>query len=114
SFAMHSTIAAHFLDGANYPRGGSSRIAATIAPQIEANGGSVVTSAEVASILLEGKKAVGVRMRDGREFRAPIIMSNAGAALTFERLLPADLPALDRLRGQLRRLRPSSGHLCLY
>ena len=114
SFAVHATIAEHYFGGGSYPAGGASTIAAAIVPQIEHNGGSVVTSAEVAGILLEGKKAAGVRMTDGREFRAPMVLSDAGAANTFERLLPADLPELDSLRGQLRRLPPSPAHVAFY
>ena len=38
---------------------------------MEAHGGSVVTRAEVAAILLDGtRRRAGVRMSDGREFRA--------------------------------------------
>ncbi len=114
SFAIHATIAEHYFAGGSYPVGGASAIAAAIVPQIERNGGSVVTSAEVAAILLEGAKAAGVRMGDGREFRAPMVLSDAGAANTFERLMPADLPALDSLRGQLRSLQPSTAHVSLY
>jgi all-trans-retinol 13,14-reductase len=68
----------------------------------------------VAGILLEGMKAAGVRMTDGREFRAPIVLSDAGAANTFERLLPGDLPELNSLRVQLRGLPPSAAHIALY
>jgi all-trans-retinol 13,14-reductase len=53
-------------------------------------------------------------MNDGREFRAAMVISDAGAANTFERLLPPDLPELGSLRNQLRRLQPSSAHLSLY
>ena len=109
SFAVHATIVEHYFEGASYPEGGASSIAAAIVPQIEHGGGNVVTSAEVASIVLEGTKAVGVRMTDGREFCAAMVISDAGAANTFVRLLPPDLPALDRLRGQLRKLQPSNG-----
>ena len=114
SFAVHATIVEHYFEGASYPEGGASSIAAAIVPQIERGGGNVVTSAEVASIVLEETKSVGVRMTDGREFRAAMVISDAGAANTFVRLLPPDLSALDRLRGQLRKLSPSSAHLCLY
>jgi all-trans-retinol 13,14-reductase len=114
SFAVHATIAEHYFAGASYPVGGASTIAAAIVPQIEQNGGSVVSSAEVAAILLEGTKAAGVCMIDGREFRAPMVVSDAGATNTFERLLPSDLPALDSLRNQLRKIPPSSAHLSLY
>ena len=114
SFAVHATIAEHYFAGGSYPAGGASAIAAAMLPQIEHSGGSVVTSAEVAGILLEGTKAAGVRMTDGREFRAPLVLSDAGAANTYERLLPADLPELNSLRGQLRRLPPSAAHVAFY
>ncbi len=114
SFAAHATIAEHYFGGASYPAGGASSIAAAIVPQIEANGGSVVTSAEVTGILLEGARATGVRMSDGREFRSGVVLSDAGAANTFERLLPPNLPALDSLRRKLQGLRPSTAHVSLY
>ncbi|HXY08022.1 MAG TPA: NAD(P)-binding protein [Terriglobales bacterium] len=50
SFAVHATIAEHYFAGGSYPVGGASAIAAAIMPQIEQNGGSVVSSAEVAAI----------------------------------------------------------------
>ena len=114
SFAIHATIVGHYWGGASYPVGGAGSIAEAMVPLIEANGGSVVTGAEVASVLLDAGRAVGARMGDGREFRAPLVLSNAGAANTFERLLPPELPALDSLRGQLRTLEPSTAHVSLY
>jgi all-trans-retinol 13,14-reductase len=114
SFAIHATVAEHYFAGGSYPVGGAGTIAAAIVPQIETNGGRVITSAEVAGILLEGAKATGVRMSDGREFRSGMVLSDAGAANTFERLLPSDLPAMDPLRGQLRKLQPSTAHVSLY
>ncbi len=114
SFAIHATVAEHYFAGGSYPVGGASTLAKAMVPEIERHGGCVVTGAEVARILLEGPKAVGVRMRDGREFRAALVLSNAGAATTFERLLPADLPAVDSLRNQLRTVEPSTAHACLY
>jgi len=114
SFAVHATIAEHYFSGGSYPVGGASMIAAAMVPEIETRGGSVLSSAEVAGILLEDGKAAGVRMSDGREFRAPMVLSDAGAVNTLERLLPADLPAADGLRGQLHSLKPSTAHLSLY
>jgi len=114
SFAIHATIVEHYWGGASYPAGGAGSIAAAMVPQIEEHGGSAITSAEVIGILLRGAKAVGVRMADGREFRAAQVISDAGAANTFERLLPPDLPALASLHGQLRRLEPSTAHISLY
>ena len=114
SFAVHAAITEHYFAGGSYPIGGASTIAEAIVPQIEHNGGSVISSAEVVAVLLEGSKAVGVRMLDGREIRASMVVSDAGATNTFERLLPSELPALDSLRNQLRKIPPSCAHLNLY
>ncbi|MGH9678450.1 MAG: phytoene desaturase family protein, partial [Candidatus Acidiferrales bacterium] len=52
SFAMHAMIAEHYFEGAAYPVGGASEIAASIAPVIERAGGRIVISADVSEILL--------------------------------------------------------------
>jgi all-trans-retinol 13,14-reductase len=114
SFAVHATVAEHYFGGASYPVGGGGTIARSIAGQLQKLGGAVVTSAEVAAILVDGRKAAGVRMSDGREFRAPLVVSDAGAINTFERLLPADLTVVDSLRSGLRKIEPSAAHLSLY
>jgi all-trans-retinol 13,14-reductase len=114
SFAVHATIAEHYFAGASYPVGGAGTIAEAMISRIEQMGGTVVTSAEVQSVLLEGGKAVGVQMTDGREFRGEMVVSDAGAGNTFGRFLPADMPELDSLRAGLRKLQPSTAHLALY
>jgi all-trans-retinol 13,14-reductase len=113
SFAVHAAVWNHYLRGAYFPVGGGSAIARTIAPAIERGGGAIYIDAEVASVIVEGGAATGVRMADGREIRAPIVISDAGAANTFKRLLPAEhVPA--SLREGLRRVGPSVGYVCLY
>ncbi len=114
SFAMHAILARHYLWGASYPVGGSSRIAATIAPLIEEAGGEILFNAEVTEILVEGDRAVGVRLADGAELRAPVVISDAGASNTFERLLPAAVAERHDLVRRLHSLAPSAAHLCLY
>lgn len=114
SFAIHATIAEHYFAGGSYPIGGAGVIAAAMARRIDQQGGKLVTSAEVAQILTERGNAVGVRMADGRQFRAPVVVSDAGAANTFERLLPRELPAVDALRTKLRGVAASTAHLSLY
>ena len=114
SFAVHATIAEHYFGGGSYPIGGAGVIAAAITKRIEQHGGSLVTSAEVADIVLENGRVAGVRMADGRKFRAPLVVSDAGAANTFERLLPHDLVPVSALRTKLRCIAASSGHLSLY
>ena len=114
SFAMHATIAEHYFGGGSYPIGGAGSIATAIVSRIDHFGGSVVSNAEVSGILLDGTKATGVRMMDGREFRSELVVSDTGAVNTFERLLPPHLSAVDSLRGRLRGLEPSTAHCSLY
>ncbi len=115
SFGAHAIIAEHYLEGAFYPVGGASRIAAAIAPVIERAGGRIVVAAEVQQILLDRQnRAMGVRMADGRELRAPLILSDAGAWNTYARLLPPDAPGRAPAIEEIERIPRSMGHLCLY
>jgi all-trans-retinol 13,14-reductase len=115
SFAIHAMVANHYFEGGFYPVGGAGRIAETIVPLIEAAGGKVLVNAEVEEIVVEGGRAVGVRMAaDGAVLRAPVVVSDAGVVNTFARLLPRDLAERHRLLANLRTVRPSAAHICLY
>ena len=111
SFAAHAAVVAHYLGGAWYPVGGSSRIAAAAVPVIEAAGGRVMVSAEVERIHVEAGRAAGVRMADGTIVRAPVVASDAGWAITAGSLVPEEWrAAFPKLEG----IPPSPGHLALY
>jgi all-trans-retinol 13,14-reductase len=115
SFAIHALVANHYFEGAFYPIGGAGRIAETIVPIITAAGGQALVSAEVAEIVVEHGRAVGVRMAaDGAVIRAPLVISDAGVANTFDRLVPPAAPARLPLLEKMRSVRPSIAHLCLY
>lgn len=115
SFGIHALVANHYFEGGSYPVGGAARIAETIAPAIIAAGGRVLVNAEVAAIVVERGRACGVRMAaDGRVIRAPLVISDAGAANTFGRLLPEDTSARIGALRAMRAVRPSIAHLCLY
>ncbi|MEO8857278.1 MAG: FAD-dependent oxidoreductase [Burkholderiaceae bacterium] len=110
AFAIHAQIVAHYLQGAWFPDGGSSRIARTFERGIERAGGVIRVSQEVVRILVEDGRAVGVEVIDRRgaqprrvTYRAPLVISNVGAALTFKQLLPQDGAVGDRT-AKLRRL----------
>jgi all-trans-retinol 13,14-reductase len=113
SFGAHAAIAEHYFNGAAYPVGGAGQIAAALIPTIEREGGQVVSAAEVRQILTSNGRARGVRMNDGREFVAGIVISDAGAATTYGRLIE-DEPATMNVLAEIRRLSPSPGYLCLY
>ncbi|MFO1519666.1 MAG: NAD(P)/FAD-dependent oxidoreductase [bacterium] len=114
SFAVHAMIAKHYLDGGNYPVGGSGQMGATIAPVIEKAGGKILVKAEVREILVEGHQAVGVRLTNGDEIRAPLILSDAGVMNTFGRLLTPELQENFSLNDKLKTVKPSLSHLCIY
>ena len=114
SFALHAGVAAHYLEGANYPVGGAGQIAETIAPVIRRSGGQVVVNAEVGQVLLKGNRALGVRMTDGREVRTPIVISDIGARSTFSRLVPQEETACKNLVSKIMAIPPSGAHVCLY
>jgi phytoene dehydrogenase-like protein len=112
AFLAHAVITSHYLDGASYPSGTSARIAEGAARVIEQAGGAVRVRAEVERILVEGGRAVGVRLAGGEELHAPVVVSDAGARATFLRLLPDDVPL--PFREELRRVPRSMSHVSLY
>ena len=116
SFGAHAVVAHHYFEGAGYPIGGASEIAASIAPVVEQAGGEIIYSAEVVEILLDvhKRRAIGVRMADGRELLAGTIISDAGAHNTFGRLLPDGLDACAGILEEVKSIPPSVAHVCLY
>ncbi|MGK7881886.1 MAG: carotenoid isomerase [Crocosphaera sp.] len=73
--------------GINYPKGGVGTIAEKLVEGLEQFGGKVEYKARVTNILIENGKAVGVKLADGKEYRAKRIVSNATRWDTFEKLL---------------------------
>ncbi|MDO5083676.1 FAD-dependent oxidoreductase [Arachnia propionica] len=97
AFAMHALIFDHYLKGAWFPAGGSSRIARTFEAGIEAAGGAVRVEQEVIDIRVENGRVTGVHVRDLRSnthdheqtYLAPVVISAVGARNTFNKLMPS-------------------------
>jgi len=113
SFAMHCAIASHYLDGANYPIGGSGMIAKTIVPVIEENGGQLFISTGVESIYIKNGKCRGVILENGDIIESKSVISSAGVQNTLNKFLAKE-PSLDSYRNNIKLVEPSSGHGCLY
>ncbi len=109
SFCVHAGVMSHYLDGAGYPVGGATSIAKGLVPVIEAAGGSARAGTPVSAILIEDGKAVGVRTRSGAVFKAPVVVSAAGAGETVKRLLPQEIREQDWAR-EIVTFRPSICH----
>lgn len=112
SFAMQALVVRHFWHGGYYPTGGSGEIATQLLKTVAEAGGWTRIYADVEEILVEGGKAVGVRMKGGDEIRAPKIISAAGVMSTIKRLLPES--AKGAWSEEVEALSPASAHVCLY
>jgi phytoene dehydrogenase-like protein len=74
--------------------GGMGAITQAMRKACEAAGVTILTDAAVARVLVDGGRAVGVVLEDGRELFARHVVANVGPKLLFGRLMDdADLPA---------------------
>lgn len=114
SFAMHAVVAHHYLDGGNFPVGGASSIARTIEKVIQKSNGKILVGKEVSEILIKNNKAYGVKMENGDEIIAPIVISATGYINTYRKLIAKDIASDLGLLSNLKKIKPSVGHICLY
>ncbi len=124
AFLVHAVIVNHYLRGGWYPAGGASSIARAIVAVIERAGGRVLLRRDVRRVLLEGGRACGVeavRARAGSSdgvaevetYRAPLVISDAGAWATYAKLLPPELGAERALELEALAAPPTSVTLYL-
>jgi phytoene desaturase len=90
--------------GVHYAMGGVAAIAAAMARVIGDQGGRLIFGAEADEVLLGGGRAQGVRLTDGRVLAAPLVVSNADAGHTYDRLL-RNSPRRRWTAARLRRAR---------
>jgi phytoene desaturase len=90
--------------GVHYAQGGVQAIAEAMVRVIEAQGGRVLLNTEADAILAERGRAAGVRLKDGRQLRAAVVVSNADPGFTYSHLL-RDLPRRRWTPAKLKRAR---------
>ncbi len=111
-FAAHAIVAGHYINGGAYPVGGSAQINRKIIEAFTKRGSEIYCKAEVEQLLTENGKAKGVRMSNGDEIFAPIVISSIGASNTLNGIAKNE-PALASLRHAVNKVQPSTGHLCI-
>ncbi len=111
--ALHAGLQGYYFDGGCYPRGGGHSIPEALVRQIELHRGEVILRAEVDRILIESDRVLGVRLSDGREARAPIVVSNADPGVTWGRLVAPEHVGW-RLRRRIAHLRYSVSTISLF
>lgn len=82
----------HYLErewGIHYALGGTGALVAAMGHLFQELGGKVHFDTEVDEILVEGRRAKGVRLADGSVYQADAVVSNADVAFTYLNMIPA-------------------------
>jgi phytoene desaturase len=80
----------HYLErewGVHFALGGTGAIVQGLVRLLEDLGGRIHLNTEVEKILVKDQKAAGVRLSDGTEIPADIVISNADSAFTYRNLI---------------------------
>ena len=88
--------------------GGMGAITTAMRKECEARGVLIDTDAEVARVIVEGDKAVGIALADGRELRANTVVSNLNPKLLYTRLIARE-HLDDDIAQRFERYRCGSG-----
>jgi len=83
----------HYLElkwGIHYAVGGTGSIVKGLAKLFTELGGELKLNSEVKEIKVKNRKVTGVKLADGSEHAADIIVSNADAAFTYMKLIPKE------------------------
>lgn len=97
--------------GAGRVIGGTGQLPAALRRCLEAAGGTVRTGARVHDILVDGGRAVGVRLSDGEELGARVVVAACDPKQALDRLLP-DGTLGDKLQSRVRAI-PTDGSASL-
>lgn len=84
---FHFQLASHANLSAGVPEGGSLGLAESIEARYRRLGGEVSYNTKVESVIVENDRAVGVRLSDGGELRADIVVSACDGYTTTMKFL---------------------------
>lgn len=105
----------HYLErewGVFFAMGGTGAVVAALGRLMEEEGIAVHLGTTVENVIIEGKRARGIRLADGREIRADIVVSNADPLHLYGRMVdPKAQAATTKLK---LRSRKSMGLYVLY
>lgn len=106
--AVLSTIA--FIEeafGAWHIKGGIGTLAEHVAARCEKVGVAIHLNSPVRSINLSHDCATGITLENGEVISADIVVSNADATLTYNKLITARSPKVRKVRRELSKIEPS-------
>lgn len=99
--------------GVHHAMGGTGALVRGLCDLVGRTGGEIRYEAEVEQILVRDGRAVGVRLTDGEEVPAEVVVSNAEPAWTYAKLL-SEHPRRRWSDGKIRRARHSMGLFVWY
>jgi phytoene desaturase len=97
-----------FNMGVYYPQGGIYKIIEALETIARKNGVTITTDSPVEQILIENKKATGVKLADGTIHTADMVISNADMTHTEMNLLPKEARTYSQKYWDSRVLAPSA------
>jgi prolycopene isomerase len=108
-----SMMSSYVEEGAFYCPGGFQSLADALAGGLANHGGELVLGTRIAKVHAAGSCVQGVSLDSGQEIKAPVVISNTDARMTFQDLLePGQVP--PRYMRRLSRLEPSLSVLGLH
>jgi prolycopene isomerase len=103
SFYYAMPLIGYLHEGGYYPRGKSQKLSEAFVKFIEDHGGKVKLRSRVEKILVKDQTAYGVKTKDGAEYTAKVVVSNANAHDTFLKMLEGNKP-LEDLKKRMDKL----------
>jgi len=105
SFVSYANMWAvhHLGEGMSLIKGGTKTLVNALVNFIDTHGGQVVLSKTVDKILVENKKAIGIKTTSGKEIKAQVVVSTASNEQTYLRLLDESLSSkkfIQRIKSQ--------------
>lgn len=107
AIGMCQMLVNYLKDGAYYPIGSTQAFSNAVVDALLSAGCHVLLRRRVTEVLIDGGRAVGVRLEDGRTIRANTIVSAIDARQLFFDLLPSDVCGEERQRIRDLRAGPS-------
>jgi phytoene desaturase len=99
--------------GVHYATGGTGSVVDGLGRLFQDVGGKVKLNTEVKNIIINNRVATGIRLADGTEIKADIVISNADVAYTYRNLIPENLRKKYTNR-KIDRYRYSSSLFVIY
>ena len=104
---MCQMLVNYLKDGAYYPIGSTQAFSNSMVDAVHAAGGHVCLRQHVSEIVIDGGRAAGVRLEDGRVIRADTVVSAIDARQLFFDLLPEEVCGEERQRIRELKAGPS-------